>query len=99
MPYLGNGCIDLVAGQLSALAGLGSLCHLYLNDIGVDQVFRGNPETSGGDLLDGRTPRVAVFQCLEAFCELAAFAGIGFAANAVHGNRQCRVGLVGNGTK
>jgi hypothetical protein len=53
--------VDLVAGQLAALAGLGALRHLDLDHVGVDQVFGGHAEAARGDLLDGRAhPGVAV---------------------------------------
>ena len=39
---LGNDVVDLVAGQLSALTGLGTLCHLDLYLLSVDKVFRGD---------------------------------------------------------
>ena len=44
--------IDLVAGKLPALAGLGALGHLDLQFIGVDQIFGGHAESRRGDLLD-----------------------------------------------
>jgi hypothetical protein len=44
--------VDLVAGQLAALAGLGALRDLDLQHLGIDQVFGGDAEAAGGDLLD-----------------------------------------------
>ena len=44
--------VDLVAGQLAALAGLGTLGDLDLDVIGVDQVLDGHAEAAGGHLLD-----------------------------------------------
>ena len=52
--------IDLVAGQLPALAGLGALRHLDLQLVGVDQVLAGHAEAARGHLLDRAAPRVAV---------------------------------------
>ena len=52
-PGLGDPRIDLGAGQLAALAGLGALRHLDLELAGVDQVFARDAEAAGGDLLDG----------------------------------------------
>ena len=46
--------VDLVAGQLAALAGLGALRHLDLQLVGVDQVLAGHAEAARGDLLDRR---------------------------------------------
>ena len=44
--------VDLVAGQLAALAGLGALRHLDLQLVGVDQVVAGDAEAARRDLLD-----------------------------------------------
>ena len=87
---------DLVAGQLTALAGLGALGDLDLDVVGVHQIFGGDAETPGGDLLDGRALGVpgAVRQRVEALGLLAALAGIGLAAQLVHGPGQGRVCLV-----
>ncbi len=85
--------VDLVAGQLAALAGLGALRHLDLDVVGVDQIFGGDAETAGGDLLDRRAHRIAVRQRLEAVGFLAAFAGVRLAADAVHGDGERGVRL------
>ena len=58
--------VDLVAGQLAALAGLGALRHLDLQVVGIDQIFGGDAEAARGDLLDRRAHRIAVGQRLEA---------------------------------
>ena len=52
VPDLGDPRVDLVAGELPALAGLGALGHLDLDVVGVDQVLAGDPEPARGDLLD-----------------------------------------------
>ena len=52
--------VDLVAGQLAALARLGALRDLDLQHVGVDQVGRRDAEARGGDLLDRRAARIAV---------------------------------------
>ena len=39
MAHLGDDRVDLVAGQLAALAGLGALRHLDLHHVGVDEIF------------------------------------------------------------
>src|SRR5947207_1006152 len=85
--HLGYRLVDLAAGQLAALAGLGALCHLDLQHIGIDQVFGGDPEPAGSDLLDRRAHRIAVRQRLEPRGFLAAFAGVRLAADAVHRDR------------
>ena len=60
VPHLGDPRIDLVAGQLTALARLGALRHLDLQVVGVDQVLAGDAEAARGHLLDGAAPRIAV---------------------------------------
>ena len=80
--------IDLVAGQLAALARLGALRHLDLQIVGVDQVLAGHAEARRRHLLDGAAPRVAVRVGRVARRILAAFAGVRLAAEAVHRDRQ-----------
>ncbi len=52
MAHLGDGRVHLVAGQLTAFAGLGTLRHLDLHHVGVDEVFRRHAEAARGNLLD-----------------------------------------------
>ncbi len=54
VPGLGDPRVDLVAGQLAALAGLGALGHLDLDVVGLGEVERGDAEAAGRDLLDRR---------------------------------------------
>ncbi len=81
---LGYPRVYLAAGQLTALAGLCALCHLYLYFIGVDQIVDCHAETSGRDLLYGRAATVAVCHRLKPLGILAAFAGVGAPAQTVH---------------
>ena len=85
--------VDLVAGQLAALAGLGALGHLDLQLVGVDEVVRGDAEAARGDLLDRRAAQVAVGVGLEAPRVLPALAGVRAAAEAVHRDRERLVRL------
>ena len=85
--------VDLVAGQLAALAGLGALGHLDLQLVGVDEVVDRHAEAAAGDLLDRRAARVAVVVGREADGVLAALAGVRLAAEAVHRDRQRLVRL------
>ena len=48
--------IDLVSGQLAALAGLGALRHLDLDLVGIHEVRRGHTEAARCHLLDCRAP-------------------------------------------
>ena len=57
MAHLGDDRVDLVAGQLAALAGLGALRHLDLHHVGIDEIFRRDAEAARGDLLDRRALR------------------------------------------
>ncbi len=93
VPGPGDPRVDLVAGQLAALAGLGALRHLDLDVVGVDQVFAGDPEAAGGDLLDGGAARRVV----QALGVLAALTGVGLAAQPVHGDGEGLVRLLGDG--
>ena len=90
---LGDVLVDLVAGQLAALAGLGALRHLDLQLVAVDQVVAGDAEAARGHLLDGAAPQVAVGVRREAHRILAALAGVRLAADAVHGDGQVLVRL------
>src|SRR5579875_4035255 len=80
--------IDLVAGELTTLARLGSLGHLDLQLVGVDQIIAGHAEARRGDLLDRAAPPVAVRIALEPFGIFAPFAGVALAADAVHRDRE-----------
>ena len=91
-----NHRIDLMAGQLAAFAGLGTLRHLDLHHIGIDEIFGGYTKAARGDLLDGRAHRIAIGHWLVAIRLFAAFARIGLAADAVHRNRKCRMGFARN---
>ena len=93
MAHLGDDRVDLVAGQLAALAGLGALGHLDLDHVGIDEIFRRHAEPARGDLLDRRAHGVAIGQRLEAVGFLAALAGVRLAADPVHGDGQRRVRL------
>ena len=85
--------VDLVAGQLAALAGLRALRHLDLQLVGVDEVVDRHAEAARGDLLDRRAPPVAVGVGREARRVLAALARVRAAAEAVHRDRERLVGL------
>ena len=81
--------VDLAAGQLAALAGLRTLGHLDLDLAGGDEILAGHAEAGGRYLLDG-----GVALGTEAVLGLAALAGVGFAAQAVHGDGHAFVGFL-----
>ncbi len=85
--------VDLVAGQLAALAGLCALRHLDLQLVGVDEVVDRHAEAPAGHLLDRRAARVAVGIGREADGVLPALAGVRLAAEAVHRDRERLVRL------
>src|SRR6185503_412348 len=93
VPGLGDPRIHLLTGQLSALARLGALGHLDLQVAGVGQVVRRHAEASGCDLLDRTTP----LWIIEPVLVLTALAGVGPAADSVHGDRQRLVRLPTDG--
>ena len=99
MAHLGDGGIHLVAGQLAAFAGLGALGHLDLDVVGIDQIFGGDAEAARGDLLDLGAHGIAVRHGDETVGFFAAFAGIGTAADAVHGDGQGGMRFSGDGAE
>ncbi len=93
----GNPGVDLLAGQVAALAGLGALGHLNLDLTRTSQVAAGDAEAARGDLLDSAELGAAARQGRLPGRVLAALAGVGFAAQPVHGQGQALVGLLGDG--
>ena len=91
MTEIGNHHRDFVAGQLASFSRLGALRDFDLDFLGAGQVFRRDAKTTGGHLLDRRARIVPIFPEVVAFGVFAAFAGVGLAANAVHGNGQTLV--------
>ncbi len=93
MAHLGDHGVDLVAGQLSAFAGLRALRHLDLHHVGIDEIFRRDAEPARRDLLDRGAHRIAVRHPLVAIGFLAALAGVRLAADPVHrdGERGVRL--------
>ena len=73
--------------------GLAPLRHLDLEVVGIDQIFRGHAEAARRHLLDGGAHGIAIGERLEALGLLAAFAGVGARADAVHGDREIGVRL------
>ena len=93
VPRPGHPGVDLLRHQLAAFAGLGTLRHLDLDVVGVGQVQAGDAEAAGGDLLD-RGTALGIQQPVHV---LAAFTGVGLAAQPVHGDREGLVGFLGDG--
>ena len=85
--------------QLAALAGFRALYDLDLQFVGVGQVIHGHAKATAGYLLDRRALGIAVVEGRETSRVFAAFAGIGFAANAIHGDGEAFVRFFGNRTE
>ena len=76
---LGDPGVDLLAGQVAALAGLGALGHLNLNLKGAAQIAARHAKARTCHLFDGGVLGVTVGQRGLATRILAALAGVGTA--------------------
>ena len=94
---LGDPGVDLLAGQVAALAGLGALGHLNLNLKGAAQVAARHAKARACHLLDRGVLGVAVGQRGLATRVLAALARVGTAMQAVHGDSHALVRLFADG--
>ena len=83
---------DLAAGQMTALSGLGALRQLDLDLARAYKILARDAEPPRSDLLDG-----GVFLCTESHGLLAALAGVGLSAQAVHHNGKAAVRFFGDG--
>jgi hypothetical protein len=93
-----NGLGHLVARKLTTLTGLGTLSHLDLKLIGVGKIGRSDTETTGSNLLDGRTHGITVGHALRSLGILTTLTSVGLSTKSVHGNSKGRVRLHGDGT-
>ena len=82
---LGNHLVDFKSGQLSALTGLGTLCHLDLYLLSIHQVFRCNAETTRCHLFRLAVQTDAVESGVETFGILATLTRIRACTEFVHG--------------
>src|SRR5713226_6445842 len=81
---LSDEIVDLVAGQLAAFAGLGTLRHFDLQFIGVDQIVTGDAEAGRRDLLYRAAAPVAVGVANETGGIFATLTGVALAAETIH---------------
>ena len=95
---LGDPGIYLSSGQMSALTGFCSLCHLDLNLLCTYQVTAGNTKTSTGYLLDCGTTVQSVRSDGQTIQVLTAFTGIALAVQMIHGDGHGLMSLLGYGT-
>ena len=94
---LGDPGVDLLAGEVSALAGLGALGHLDLNLEGAAQIAARHAKACACHLLDGGVLGVTVSQRGLATRILTALARVGTAVQAVHGDGHALVCLFADG--
>ena len=94
---LGNPGVDLLAGQVTALAGLGALGHLDLNLEGAAQVAARHAKARACHLLDRGVLGVTVSQRGLAMRVLAALARVGASVQAIHGDGHALVRLFADG--
>src|SRR5687767_3117653 len=85
--------VDLVTGQLTALAGLCALGHLDLQVGGVGQVVARYAEAARGDLLDSALAAIAVGVWCVTAGVFTALARVAAGAYAVHRDRHRLVRL------
>ncbi len=88
MAHARDEIVHFVAGQLPAFAGLRALRDLDLQIVRIDKIIGGHAKPRRSHLLDRAAAQVAIGIRLEARLVFAALAGIGFTADAVHGDRQ-----------
>ena len=94
---LGNPGVDLLAGQVATLAGLGALGHLDLNLEGAAQVAARHAKARTCHLLDRGVLGITVSQRGLATRILTALAGVGTAVQAVHGDGHALVCFLADG--
>ena len=90
---LGDNIVHLEAGQLTAFAWLGTLCHLDLNLLGIHQIFSRHAEAARCNLLGLAGERYAVHLGVIAGVVLAALARVRACAEFVHGQSKGLVRL------
>ena len=71
--------------QLTALAGLGSLCYFDLYLIGIHKIFRCYTEPAACHLFDGTPDPVTILKRVKSFRIFTSFTSITSPANTVHG--------------
>ena len=91
---LGDDLVDLEARQLSALTRLGTLCHLDLYFLGIDEVFGCHAETSRSHLLGFAGEADAILSRMESLVVLASLTRVAACTEGVHGQSHCLVGFL-----
>ena len=75
-----------------------TLCHLDLNFSCRYQITAGNAETSAGYLFDSGATVIVCSCGIQTLITLSTLTGIGFSMEMVHGDGQCLMCFLGNGT-
>ena len=81
---------------MTAFTGLGALGHLDLQFLRTREVFARHAEPTGSNLLDRGTLRIAIGHRDIAIRILAAFTGVGLAADPIHGDGQSLMRFLGD---
>ena len=90
--------IDLRSRQLAAFSRLGTLCHFNLKLLGVHQIEARYSETTGCHLFDGTVQGIAVWKNFISGRIFSSLTCIAFPSQTVHGDCQCFMGLLADGT-
>ena len=85
--------INLMAGQLSTLAGLGTLGHLNLEVGSIDQIVGSYTEPTGGDLFNGAAARITVLVQPVTPVVFSTLTGVAARRHSVHGDGHHFVGF------
>ena len=91
--------VHLITRQLTTFTRFSTLGDLDLDLIGVHQILRGDTETAGSDLLDGRAERQPILTRCEASGILATLSGVAASMYLVHGHGHGLVCLLADRAK
>ena len=95
----GDPRIDFLARKLTAFPWFCTLRHFDLNLFCLGEIEASHTKTSRGNLFDGAIFGIALLVCpCIAIGIFAAFACVGFTANAIHGDRKGFVSFLRNRT-
>src|SRR5579859_781301 len=84
--------------QFPTFTRLSALRHLDLEFVRIREVVRGYTESTGCNLFDGRTHRVAVRKTVGSLWIFSTFTGVGFTTQSVHCNGEGGVCFHGDRT-
>src|SRR5579859_28891 len=99
MPEPRDDFVDFVPRKLSTFSGLGTLRHLDLKFVGIDEIICCHAEAGRRYLFYRTPPEIAIRIRLESFFVFPALARVRLTANAIHGDGQRFVGFLADRTK